>query len=142
MSKRKNKGTSFLARSKGVLSLNIPDMNFEILMWDQVIGRVWIDYSTLPPKVTVEQYETDPLLRMFLTDTPGIEEVVDLFESRCFPRTRVNAGELLSSLGLKVYDPISIIKKTRGIQQEDTIWFRFEGEELSYADISVRDWVE
>lgn len=115
------------------------NMNFEVLDKDKVIARVWVDYVTLPPQVRVEQYEEDFILRPFLPGEVTMEQVVDFFEERCFPRTRANAQELLECLGLKYYDPIAIVHKTHGCLQEDQMWLRFEGETYCYDDIKVRD---
>lgn len=45
--------------------------------------------------------------------------------SRCFPKSRANAKELLKELGLDYYDPFEIVKITKGRMAEDDQWLEF-----------------
>ena len=65
-------------------------------------------------------------------------KLYDFFESRCFPKTRGNADELLRLLGLSSYNPLAIVRKTRGQQFDDFYWIRFEGDTVDYEDIKLR----
>lgn len=75
----------------------------------------------------------------------GLKEVTpndlyELFESRCFPRSRVNCEELLQDLGLTEYNPVEIVRRTHGLMYCDYFWIRFkEDGNLSYRDIKIRD---
>lgn len=58
-------------------------------------------------------------------DKATIEDVNDLLEWRCFPRTRGNCKQLLKSGGLDFYDPFQICLKTDGRMSDDVFWIRF-----------------
>lgn len=88
--------------------------------------------------ITCDRYTTDPM------DNPlpfglNAESLHHLLESRCFPRTRANAKDLLKALGLKHYTPLGIVKKTRGLQNDDFYWLRFKGDNAKWDDIKLRD---
>ena len=64
--------------------------------------------------------------------------MAEILEGRCWLRNRDNIDDLLKACGLKAYDVMGIIKVTHGRMYNDQMWIRFEGEELSYNDISLR----
>ena len=43
-------------------------------------------------------------------------------ESRCFPKTRDHAKDILKEMGLPFYDPLLIIEKTDGRMAGDEQW--------------------
>jgi hypothetical protein len=43
-------------------------------------------------------------------------------EERCIPRQRAGLREYLEAHGLDEYDPLAIIKKTKGRMAEDDQW--------------------
>ena len=65
------------------------------------------------------------------------EDVNYFFESRCFPRERYNADELLSLMGLDEYNPFAIVEITHGIQTDDFMWIRFDGDNTTWKDVKV-----
>ncbi|MFB5265251.1 hypothetical protein ACE41H_00405 [Paenibacillus enshidis] len=113
-------------------------LKFEVLEMDKVIAKVTVNYTG--KKVDVWQdKEVDPIFLPFPTkETITLSDVVDYFESRCFPRTRHHADKLLKTLGLSEYDPNEIVKKTHGVLYDDYVWLRFEGEELTCKDVHPR----
>lgn len=99
-----------------------------------------IEYSYMTEEVKIQNYESHILRLPFgVVQNPTFAMFEDFLESRCFPRTRYNAKQLLARLGLTTYEPLDIIRKTHGVQNEDTCWIRFEGEELCYDDVKFRD---
>lgn len=56
---------------------------------------------------------------------------------RVFPETRVNANQLLASLGLNSYNRWAIVRKTHGVMADDEIWLRFKGESLKHRDVTL-----
>ena len=99
-----------------------------------------IHYSFKTRKIYIQNYISDILILPFgIVTEPSFERFENFLESRCFPRTRYNVDHLLELLGLTNYDPISIIRKTHGVQNEDTCWIRFEGEKFKYDEIKLRD---
>lgn len=77
--------------------------------------------------------------QQFPEDKVTFDDVYDWLEYRCFPRTRANCKELLKRMGLSAYDPLDIIHVTHGMLWDDYIWVKFEGEEIEYKDIKLRD---
>lgn len=90
-------------------------------------------------KVTLEKYSDKLSDKQFPTDTPTIEEVYAWIEERCFPESRANKKELLEAMGLTLYEPLEIVKITHGLLHEDYNWILWEGEEINYEDIKIRD---
>ena len=89
--------------------------------------------------VTLEKYSDELIDKQFPTDTPTIEEVYAWIEQRCFPENRANKDELLAAMNLSLYEPLEIVKITHGLLHEDYIWILWEGEEINYEDIKIRD---
>ncbi|MBR1453923.1 MAG: hypothetical protein IJ593_04695 [Lachnospiraceae bacterium] len=56
-----------------------------------------------------------------------LEEFFKWIEERCFPPERVGADELLAELGLKEYNALSIVEKTKGVlSYQDNFWIDFD----------------
>lgn len=67
------------------------------------------------------------------------ENLMEFYESRCFPKERENCKELLKLLGVDTYEPELICRKTHGTQWDDFIWLQFSDEDkVSYKDIRLR----
>ena len=47
--------------------------------------------------------------------------------------------EMLKHFGLKEYNLFDIFKTMHGMDKDDYEWCRFEGEDLTYNDVKVRD---
>ena len=56
-------------------------------------------------------------------------EYEDFLESRCFPKSRDKIKIELEALDLKNYDPLLIIRKTKGKMAEDGCYIEFEDEQ-------------
>lgn len=59
-------------------------------------------------------------------DAPVWQDLQDFLEERCVPRSRSGIREFLEAMGIEEYDPLEIIKKTRGIMAEDHQWIKLE----------------
>lgn len=113
---------------------------FDVLHKDTLVTRVWYDFKT--ETVTFTNYIFDLMWCPFgKLEKATFKDLEEYWESRCFPRERANAKELLRLLGVDCYDPYSIVRKTHGVQNEDYCWLRFDDEEgkISYADVKFRD---
>ena len=53
---------------------------------------------------------------------PSWADLEAFLEERCIPRQRAGLREYLEALGLDEYDPLAIIKKTKGRMAEDDQW--------------------
>lgn len=80
------------------------------------------------------QYVPVYLYGMDGNGVPTCEKLDKFFADRCFPSTRQNARELLSSMGLSVYQPKQICRKTHGVVAHDHFWIRYDDDPdgLSY----------
>jgi len=113
-------------------------MKFKYMWKDQCTADVIVDVAS--NKITVVNHSDDWLKRPFgENDNPTMQDLEAFFESRCFPRERANAKELLGDLELHTYDPLDIIMRTRGRQWDDFNWILFEGDGVTYEDIKLRD---
>lgn len=75
----------------------------------------WIDTYGLTRKVRIVNFTDDMISRAFgINETPDWEDLEEFLESRCMPRTRYGIREEMSYMGLDVYDPFQIVRKTKG----------------------------
>lgn len=112
-------------------------LEFEVFDENTLVATVFVD--TQEGIVKVEQFTDLIPLRPFNMEPITIPNVIDFLESRCFPRTRANADQLLKDLGVSIYDPIAITKRTHGLQLEDYMWVRYKGDTTTYDQIKLRD---
>lgn len=110
---------------------------FEIYHKYELIADVYMD--NINRTVRLNQYSKYKHLRMFMKDEITVDEVLDWIEERCFPKTRANCKEILSMLGLEVYDAIDIAKATHGLLMDDYIWIKWLGEDITYDEIKIRE---
>lgn len=76
--------------------------------------------------VSIENFTDDIYSRAFgRKENVSWEDLKKFLESRCFPRNRTNAKEILTNMGLEEYDPFQIVKKTQGRMAEDDQWLKF-----------------
>lgn len=115
-----------------------PSLEFEVLEHDQVIAKVKLDYKNQ----TVDVWQDKGVSPVFLPfpnkSKVTVGDVLDYFESRCFPRTRHHADKILQSLGLRDYVASEIVQQTHGVLYDDYVWIRFSNEELTCADVHPR----
>jgi len=104
------------------------------------LAKIDVDYKT--GAVTVENYTDDIILRPFGTKETDltIDDFEYFMESRCFPRGRANAKQLLADMGLASYDPVGIVMITNGKLWDDYFWVKVEGKDVEYErDVKLRD---
>ena len=88
-----------------------------------------------------KKYTDDWLLWPFSRkDIVTYRMFLGFLESRCPERNRDNIKELLDNWGLVEFDPLGIVRKTHGLMFDDWTWIRFEGEEITYDEIKVRNY--
>jgi len=91
------------------------------------------------PQFTVLDHSHLPVL-LFGMDGKAVPTAARLdkfFADRCFPSTRQNAKELLAIVGLTLYQPKLICRKTHGIVAHDHYWIRYADDpsDLSYVSL-------
>lgn len=57
---------------------------------------------------------------------PTWEDFVAFLEERCIPKGRAGLQDYLADMGLDEYDPLEILKKTKGRMAEDQQWLEIE----------------
>jgi putative transcriptional regulator len=85
-----------------------------LLLWkknNKILTRIDINNN----QVRIENFTDIDIFKAFgINEQPTVEDVYALIESRCMPRTRANLQEELVQLGLNEYNPLEIIKITKG----------------------------
>lgn len=103
---------------------------------DELCTKINLNIS----ECSLENYTSNVLNKAFgVKEVITFEDVDKFLESRCFPRQRNHCKRLLNSLGLDHYDPLSICRRTHGVQYDDFFWLKFEDESLTWNDVKIRD---
>ncbi|HIX11062.1 MAG TPA: hypothetical protein H9739_05700 [Candidatus Agathobaculum pullistercoris] len=111
-------------------------VDFEICWEDTPVVRVSYDEQAQPQFAVLNQAPLPVLLYgMDGKAQPTAERLKRFFVDRCFPSTRQNAGELLKALGLSLYQPKLICRKTHGVAAHDHFWIRYADDP---ADLNYR----
>ena len=80
--------------------------------------EIWVDYRT--NSVRIKDYTDDVWETAFgANKNPTIKDFEDLLEDRCFPRSGDAMKLRLRELGLGYYEPLEIVKKTKGAVKGD-----------------------
>lgn len=88
---------------------------------DTLCSRVLADYTD--KLVKVENYINDIFHTAFgVNENPSWDDYLSFLEDRCIPRKRAGLKEYLDALGVDEYEPLEIIKKTKGTMAEDNQW--------------------
>ena len=108
-----------------------PIKNFTLMWRDEPIA----DLKIKGTDVLLERYSSSPAKQLFYADRLSLFELGEILASRCWDENREDIADLLRLIGLRTYDPYAIVSKTHGLMAQDPIWFRFEGEQLTYKEI-------
>ena len=88
---------------------------------DQLCTTIDIDFRH--EKIAIQNYTKKIPLRAFgVVEHPTWDDFTWFLESRCFPKTRDHAKDILKEMGLPFYDPLLIIEKTDGRMAGDERW--------------------
>lgn len=115
--------------------------NFSVLWKNEVVAEVSVaeepdGFKTLN---YIRRYTDDVGKQPFGGSRLDLKRVYEFLENRWFERGRPDVLWQLEGLGLSEYNPWEIVKKTHGVMFEDFIWIRFEGEELTWEDVKIRN---
>ena len=113
----------------------LDNFSFEVYWKDDITARVYVRGKN----VTVSKYTENPGKQLFAEKKMTRYQLGKIFEMRCWEKGRADINEILENLGLKEYNPYEIVRKTHGVSDNDYIWFRFPGEQLTSKDVLVRD---
>ena len=74
-------------------------------------------------KVLIENHTSDPLYTAFgVNENPDWQDYQIFLEERCIPKSRAGLKEYLNAIGVDEYNPVEIIRKTKGRMAEDRSW--------------------
>lgn len=113
-------------------------VGFDIYWEDSPAVRVRFDAAGEPCFQVLDATQLPVLLYgMDGKAKPDAERLDRFLADRCFPSTRQNAKELLGMLGLSLYQPKLICRKTHGVVAHDHFWLRYEDDpaEISYEGL-------
>ena len=92
---------------------------------DQLCTTIDIDFRH--EKIAIQNYTKKIPLRAFgVVEHPTWDDFTWFLESRCFPKTRDHAKDILKEMVLPFYDPLLIIEKTDGRMAGDEQWILME----------------
>lgn len=95
--------------------------------YDRLCSVIRADYAA--ETVQVENYCDKPIKTAFGNcKAPTWAQYEEFLESRCIPRERDGLREYLAAIGVAVYDPLAIIRVTKGKMAEDHQWLTVEEE--------------
>lgn len=91
----------------------------------RVCTKIFVNFKE--KKIRIINSVSDPLYTAFgVIENPTWEDFREFMRERCFPEDRSMAKTILSSLKIvSGYDPVEIIRKTRGRMAEDNQYIRF-----------------
>ena len=74
-------------------------------------------------KVLIENHTSDPLYTAFgVNNNPDWQDYQNFLEERCIPKSRAGLQEYLNAIGVDEYNPLEIVRKTKGRMAEDQSW--------------------
>ena len=109
---------------------------FDLMFKDEVCSHVEVNLDNR--EIACEEYSNVPHHVVFGKRPHTIENLNLFLERRCFPKERPDCRELLEDIGLTQYNPLDIVRVTHGAMCHDYMWIRFEGEKLTFKDVSQR----
>ena len=66
-------------------------------------------------KVLIENHTDNPLYTAFgVNDNPCWQDYQNFLEERCIPKSRAGLQEYLNAIGVDEYNPLEIVRKTKG----------------------------
>lgn len=86
-------------------------------------------------RVLVTRYSENPVKQLFYKDELTYYELGEILLWRCWDKNRENIEKYLYTLGLSEFNPYKICRLTHGVMYQDKIWFKFAGENLTWADV-------
>ena len=101
---------------------------------DELVSYVTVSGN----KAKVQRFTSHPVKQIFRDAEMDVFKLSNILETRCWQRDCRNIDNYLKKLEIPYYDPLSIVKKTHGVSYNDFLWFRFNGESLTWKDVAPR----
>ncbi len=100
---------------------------------DEKVGRLEIADG----KLIKNEVYTDKLIFHPFPNSKTFKNIASILKSRVICRERCT-DEMLESMGLKEYNVYDILRSTHGVDIDDFIWFKFDGEDITWEDVRAR----
>ena len=101
---------------------------------DKLITYVKVTHN----QTKVQKFTSHSVKQIFHDDEIDVLKVPTVLETRCWQRDCRSIDNYLKKLDISYYDPLAIVKKTHGVSYNDFLWFRFNGENLTWKDVAPR----
>jgi len=89
--------------------------------------KIVADYTS--ETVKHENYVDNKIKTAFgRNEHPNWQDYLEFLEERCIPKTRAGLREYLEVIGVDGYEPLEIIRRTKGRMYEDQQWVEIEQE--------------
>lgn len=89
-------------------------------------------------KAKIQRFTEHPVKQIFCDEEIDVFRLSTILETRCWQRDCQNIDNYLRKLDISYYDPLAIVKKTHGVSYNDFLWFRFNGESLTWKDVAPK----
>lgn len=100
----------------------VVDYQFYYMYKNEVVSHVTV-YSD--GSVGILNYTNKDWKLPFLFDNVTRNDVNMLLKGRVFNEGRSDKDDLLRDMGVPFYDPLMIVRKTRGVMIKDYFWLKF-----------------
>lgn len=110
-------------------------LKFDVYHEDDKTGRIELDGVNLIKKECYLGSDVKYLFILFpfYNMTTGMQ-VVSYLKKRIVQRDRDGVKDLLKRSGINEYNFYEILKKTKGSDPDDMIWFKFDGDNSNFSD--------
>ncbi len=87
----------------------------------------------------LKKYEvyTDNRMKTLFPEGTTETNIKAILQGRVICPQRCDEG-MLASMGLKEYNAYDILRATHAVNDDDFIWMKFDGEDISWKDVRVR----
>lgn len=121
--------------------LNTLIETIEVFSRDELICLLHADYAN--KEITAENLVEPEGIYLYLlpfgkNKNPTWGDYKHFLSTRTFPSGRADAKVILKGLGIDRYDADAIVRKTHGVMNDDFVWLRYPGENITFKDVRIR----
>lgn len=99
-------------------------LRIDFRLKDKTYTVIFVDFAH--EVIEIQNRTDDVLHRAFgINEHPTWNDFEQFLETRCFPRSRAYAKEIIQGLGVNGYDPLEIAEATGGRTAEDEMYLTF-----------------
>lgn len=109
-------------------------LKFDIYHRYEKTGRVEIVNGKL---IKNEVYTDNPIVKHLCSNSKTAESVLNILQDRVPCQSRCTT-EMLEIMGLKEYNVYDILKFNKGVDSDDFIWLKFDGDTVTWDNVKVR----